>query len=212
MQILSLTVRVALCLAFLSPTMGCTDLLSKPDPLRIIILNEAAPAAPLCSSPMPMQLVVALPEPYAGLDGERIALLLDEREVRYVSGYRWDAPAPFLAQRALVEALNGSGCFSGVGVGSDGMNAPYRLSAQIRRMHFKQDAGLHPYAVRVELSLALLNGINGKIMGRHISYAERQGDYTEPYALGAGMEQALRQTALDAAAWCWGVLKGSSYH
>jgi ABC-type uncharacterized transport system auxiliary subunit len=201
-----------LCPAFLFLAAGCTDLLSKPDPLHIIILNEAAPAAPLCSSPVPTQLVVALPDPHAGLDGERIALLLGEREVRYVSGYRWDAPAPFLAQRALVEALNGSGCFTGVGVGSDGLNTPYRLSAQIRRMHFKQDASQPPHAAQVELSLILLNGINGKIMGRHVSSVERQGDYADPYALGVGMEQALRQAALDAAAWCWSVLKGSSYH
>ncbi|MDR2050559.1 MAG: ABC-type transport auxiliary lipoprotein family protein [Deltaproteobacteria bacterium] len=179
---------------------GCGDLLLDHPP-HIIILREYASEAPLCAAPLREQLVVDMPEVYAGLDTDRIAMLLEERELQYLSDYRWDTPVPLLVQRGLVNALNGSGCFAGAGTGGYGLSAPYRLLAQIKRLHFLHGREGVSFTAQFQLALTLVDAGQGRIAGQRAFSALREGLPADPYSLGAAMEEILQQALREAVEW-----------
>jgi ABC-type uncharacterized transport system auxiliary subunit len=179
---------------------GCGPIFDGPAPLNIIVLNER-PSAPLCGEALPWQLLLVQAGIYAGLDTDRIALLLDEREVKYLPEYKWEAPSPLLVLRHLDDGLNKSGCFAGVGFGGSGLNTPFRLLVDIKRMHFLPRGVDYPDALEILLTLTLIDAENGRLIRREDVLARRQGDYAEPYDMGAALELALEDIAQKAALW-----------
>lgn len=196
------TAPLILTLALALLAAGCGDLL-KPTPLQVLILDAAPPDAPLCSTPLPAQIVVNMPDAHNGLNTDRIAILINQRELRHLPDYKWDAPAPLTVQRGLISGLRQSGCFTGAGSSADGLAASFRLLTDIKRLHFLQDEGFsYPAALETRLELTLLDAARGRVNGQKELRATRTLDEVETSALGSAMEESLRSLMREAAAWC----------
>ncbi|MCL1889007.1 MAG: ABC-type transport auxiliary lipoprotein family protein [Desulfovibrionaceae bacterium] len=181
---------------------GCADLF-RSEPLRILTLNEFDQAENLCAAALPLQVLVDLPEGYSGLESDRIALLLENREVRYLEGYKWDTPVPLLVRGALVNALNSGGCFAGAARAGDNLSSPFRLRAGIRRMHFEQSGVEPPSAAVISMDLSLRDfSRQGGGIARSLFTVREEGDLSSPYALGEAMQKALGRSMREAVLWC----------
>lgn len=145
---------------------GCS-IISPPEPLQIVVLDEYRPAAPICREALPVQILVPQPYPSAGLNTDRIGILIDGREVNYLAGYKWDVTNAQIIQRALVDTLNDSGCFRGAGTGGMALRADYRLEADIKLMHFVYAEGRQQPTAEVNLLLRLVDIESGLMIGQH---------------------------------------------
>ncbi|MDL2285520.1 ABC-type transport auxiliary lipoprotein family protein [Desulfovibrio sp. OttesenSCG-928-F07] len=202
--------RLSLCLALcatLLPLNACSDLLATPEPLQILTLNHYDSDAPLCKQQSAAQLVINMPEAYAGTNSDRIPLLIDNREIQYLAGYKWDKPAQLMVHQALVQAFNTSGCIKGAASGGAGLVTPYRLSTDIMRMHHIQNGDQK--SVKVELVFTLVNIEKGTIIGQLTTQANGNGNFTKPVELAANIEKALNIAINDGVVWVAGVLKES---
>ncbi|MCL1915279.1 MAG: ABC-type transport auxiliary lipoprotein family protein [Desulfovibrionaceae bacterium] len=189
---------------------GCADLF-RSEPLRILTLNEFAQAESMCDVALPVQILVDLPESYSGLGSERIALLLENREVRYLEGYKWDTSVPLLVRGALVNALNSGGCFAGAAGVGDSLSSPFRLRAGIRRMHFEQSEGDPPSVAVISMDLNLRDfSRQGGLISRNLFTVREEGNLSSPYALGEAMQKALGRSMREVVIWCRSVME--RYH
>ncbi len=194
----------ALC-AVMAMLPGCGDLFTKPAPMHIITMHTYAADAPLCQSRLPLQLVVSTPDTYAGLNTDRIAMLLNDREIQYASEYKWDTPAPVMIQHMLVDALNTSGCFVGAGTERTGLGTPYRLMIDLQRMHFMRDEH-DKESVQVQFQATMLNVENGSIIAMRNITDARGGSYSDAITLGQAMEDTLHEVVKQTVMWSYETL------
>mgnify|MGYP003623621935 FL=1 len=107
-------VPACVLLLILSGLFGCLPKLDPGPPPERLLLKPAMPE-PLFMTPLKKQLVVSTPTAASDIDNDRIALVYNGREVRYLSGARWSGSLVPLAQRLVIEALESSKAFAGVG-------------------------------------------------------------------------------------------------
>lgn len=189
---LALSVTAAFALS------GCGSLLSRPDPLQIIVLQTYSAQVPQCSRSLPAQIIVPAPHGSAGLNTDRIAILLKGREVNYMSGHRWEDSPSSLIQRQMVDAANESGCFQGAGTGSMALNAAYRLEIDIKRMHYVYTDRHKAPVAEVRLLLSLIDVRNGLLLGQFEAFAARQAETRE---LFVAMEEAVHSAIGQSMDW-----------
>lgn len=183
-----------LCLLAAAMIAGCS-IISAPKPLQIVMLRCYQPDE-LCAAPLPVQIVVPAPHASAGLNTDRIAILLNNRQVNYIEGYKWENSNTTIVQRQLVDAINASKCFTGAGTGSMTLRADYRLELDIKLMHFTSDKDNKRLA-EVNMLLRLVAANSGIIVSQYDARA------VEPCGedIFEGMEKALHATIGDSLAW-----------
>jgi cholesterol transport system auxiliary component len=152
---------LACCLALGSSLAGCAVLDPGPPAARILLDPELP--APGTAAPLPLQIAVVEPSADDILATDRIAAVFNGFEVRYVAGARWAAPVPRLLQRFLIDALEHTGRFAGVGDGGGGMRSDIRLLCDIRRFGLRYRGGEPPVA-EVSLLLRLMEVKTGRIL------------------------------------------------
>ena len=203
--------RTALLLLLAAPAcLGACSLIETGPPLAQVLLDPKLPApaaAPGMAKPLPLQ--IAVPEPSAGTAyaSDRIAAVFSGFEIRYQADARWNAPAPRLVQRLLMDSMENTGIFSGVGDGSGGMRSDLRLLCDIRRFGLRYTGGEAPVAEAV-LTLRLMDARNGRILASlPLSEEERAGDDTVGHhvlAFNAVLERVLAKSGT----WVAGALEG----
>lgn len=193
----SIFIGPVLCLLAAALLSGCS-LITPPDPLQIVVLNGYKPAAPLCQTPLPIQIMVPAPYASAGLNTDRIAVLVDDRKVHYLADYRWDAGNVTLVQRALVDAMNDSGCFRGAGTGSMALRAEYRLETDVKFMHFIHPDGQNQPSAQVSLLLRLIDVNSGLMIGQYNAYARERAANGDIFK---SMENALQSAVQNSLYW-----------
>lgn len=196
-------IALALCLLAAAFLAGCS-ILSAPEPLQIVVLNRYKAAAPLCEKPLPVQILLSSPYASAGLSTDRIAILMDDRQVTYLEGYKWDDANPNLVQRALMDAINDSGCFKGAGTGSMALRADYRLEVDVKLMHFVDVNGQKQPAAEVSLLLRLIEVNSGSMLGQHNAYAHERAANGD---LFKSMESAMHSAVQSSVDWLRASLK-----
>lgn len=186
--------NISLGLLVLAMLTGCS-IISAPQPLQIVMLRSYQ-AEPACTAPLPVQIVVPAPHASAGLNTDRIAVILDDRQVSYIEGYRWENTNTTIVQRQLVDAINSSKCFTGAGTGSMSLRADYRLELDVKLMHFTTGKdGKRQAEVNILLRLIAVN--SGTLIGQYEARAQ------EPCAgdIYAGMEKALHSSLQGSLVW-----------
>lgn len=188
---------------------GCA-LLKEPEPLNLITLRTPLPEVTLCETPMPSQIVVVAPDMAGGLRTDRIAMLFDEREIRYLAGAKWEAQVPALIQRQLVRYLNATGCFSGAGTEASGLSSRYRLQSDVQRLHLcyygKDDAP----SAEIVLRLSILDVERGRILeAKTIAFREKSRG-KETNQLMDALDNVVYRAMLDSARWTAGVMRAHS--
>lgn len=187
-------------LAALFACAACGPLLNPgPPPVRLQ-LSPALPA-PMLATPLQRQLVVATPVAGREIDTDNIALLFNNREVRYLAGARWTSSVPFLVQSGLIEALEASRILRGVSNESAGISADVRLLTDIRSFHLIYQAeGTTPTAV-FEATFRLLNLSNGKILDTHTVEVRVPAASRDRSALAGAVETAFAKALDQTVTW-----------
>lgn len=193
---LTLGMALCACIAAAGILSGC-GVLSRPAPLQIVVLNNYKAGASSCGEKIPAQILVPTPYASAGLNTDRIAILKDNREVHYISGYRWEANNAHMMQRMLVDAINDSGCFTGAGTGSMSLHADYRLEIDIKLMHFIYEKNQKDRSAEVSMLLRLVKVSSGTMIGQHHAYAQKPcGDN-----IFDAMEEAVHESIGSSLGW-----------
>ena len=179
---------------------GCS-IVSQADPLAIFTLRTPVPDLALCETAMPEQLIVTLPEAGNGLKTDRIALLFDQREIKYLAGTRWDAATPALIQRQLVRYIEATGCFRGVGAEGAGLASRYRLQSDLQRLHLCYSGEDAVPVAQITLRLTLLDLDSGAVIGSKTVHFEEKAAGSEVPRLMDSMDNVTYRAMLDAARW-----------
>ena len=182
-------------LLFASALLAGCSIISTPPPLQIVVLHSYQAEA-ACPDPLDVQIVIPVPHASAGLNTDRIAILLDNRQVNYLEGYRWENSNVSIVQRQLVDAINSSNCFTGAGTGSMSLRADYRLELDVKLMHFTNTADNKRQA-EVDMLLRLVEVKSGRLLGQYDARARELCGHD----LFGGMEKALHLALRDSLGW-----------
>jgi cholesterol transport system auxiliary component len=147
------------------------------------------------------QLVVALPAAGRDIDTDSIALLFNNREIRYLSGVRWTSPAPNILQRSLIDALTAAKSLRGVTDESAGILADAKLLCDLRQfsLHYPDSEGA-PTAVITGI-FRLLNLSGGSIMDVRRVHVEVPASDRDTSALALACETALSRCLAEVTPW-----------
>lgn len=121
---------------------------------------DAVPAAP-AGAAVAWQLAIDEPGAAQPLDGARIVLAPGDGEFGVYRGARWGERAPVMVQGLLLRALADSGRIAGVGRGTDGLRADYRLLLELRAFHVDRGAG---EVARVAIAARLVRWPGGVVV------------------------------------------------
>lgn len=159
-----------------------------PAPERLLL----KPAMPGESGgrPSSRQLVIATPSAASDIDNDRIALVYQGREVRYLSGARWSGSLVTLMQRLIIEAVESTKSLAGVGDEMAGIAADARLVSDIRQFSLEYAAEGVPPVARFSATFRLMDLSRARVIGT------REIDVTAP---AAGRENAQMARALESA-------------
>ncbi len=194
------------CLLLIISLPGCA-LLKEPEALDLITLRTPLPEVALCEVPMDCQIVVVTPDMVGSLRTDRIALIFDEREIRYLSGAKWEAQTPALIQRQLIRYVEATGCFSGVGAEGVGLASRYRLQSDLQRLHLSYYGKDNAPSAEIVLRLSILDAEQGRILeAKTISFREKSGGSSQDQLMDA-LDNVVYRAMLDSARWTAGVMR-----
>lgn len=186
--------------ALLLITAGCSSLLPSGTPFVRLQLSPVLPER-IVQEPMAKQIVVAMPTAGQEIAGDAVVLLFGEREIRHLAGYRWAERLPDLTQRFLIDALQSTGAFRGVGGDASGIAADLRVLADLRQFSLQYASEQAIPAAVFSATFRLLDLSSGKIIGvKTVDVAvAATGRSTEQ--LAGAMEKALAQGLEEYAVW-----------
>ncbi|MCE3004903.1 MAG: ABC-type transport auxiliary lipoprotein family protein [Xanthomonadaceae bacterium] len=187
--------RVAAAASLALALSACAALFDTRETLAIWRI-DAVPAAP-AGDPVAWQLAVDEPTAAEPLDGARIVLAPGGGEFGVYRGARWGERAPRLLQDLLLRSLADSGRIAGLGRGTDGVRADYRLLVDLRAFHVEADAG----QARIALSARLLRWPDGSVVAAQAFEAEAPVARGGIPAVVAAFESASAELVPALAAW-----------
>lgn len=191
------TVIKAGLIAATAMTAGCTSLLvSEPDPLDTYTLS--APSVDVGGGNRRIQILVAEPVALKDLDGQNIVIRTSGTEVQYLAGAQWSDRLPKVVQAKLVEGLENSGRFGGIGRPGEGLAIDYQLLTEVREFSV---AGESARVARVEIAAKLLNDRNGVVRSTETFTAERAVSGTGNAAYARALDSAFTEAAGSIVAW-----------
>ncbi len=193
----------ALLLVFLCAALpffaGCAGLLEPgPPPARVQLHPTMPDRLPFTVN---VQLIVAQPQAGRDLDTDGMALLFNGREIRYLSGLRWNMSLPTLLQSKLVDAVQASGCLRGVADDTSGINATARLLCDVHQFSLQYTNEQQAPTAVVEFVLRLVDQRNGSLIGTKTVAARIPAAGTDTTNLVQAYEDALSAALDEAARW-----------
>lgn len=148
-----------------------------------------------------MQLLVAEPTALKTIDSENIVIRPTGATLEYLKGAQWADRLPRLVQAKLVEALQGSGRFGGVGKPGEGLAIDYQLATEVRAFGIQLDGT--PRA-EVRLHVKLLNDRNGVVRAERTFSAEAAMNGTGNNAYVAALDRAFADVTRQIVGWTLG--------
>lgn len=192
--------RLFLLAAALLALGACVPMLHfGPAPTRLQ-LNPAMPQS-LGGAPVNRQVIVSSPSSGRDIDTDRVALLFNAREVRYLADTRWTSPIPQLVHGLLIDALESTGGLGGVADDLSGLTADVRLLTEIKQFHLRYASEKSVPVAVFQASFRLLDLRNGQIIGATTVEAEAPAPDKSGPALAGAMESALSKALAQAAPW-----------
>jgi cholesterol transport system auxiliary component len=182
-------------------------LLSRPAPSTLVALRAPVPELALFETALPVQLVVATPDAADALKNEHIALLFDEREIKFLAGVKWETPVPGLIQRQLIRYLEASGAFSAVGSESAGLRSRYRLQSEVQRLHLCYSTGEELPTAEIRLRVAVLELSRGEILGGKTIICRKKALGNGQNQLLDALDDAVGRAMLEMARWTAALVK-----
>lgn len=167
-----------------------------PAPLDTFDLSAPAPAAAVAQT----RRQVLVPEPAAlkALDGQDIVIRSGPASIEVLRGAQWADRLPRVVQARLIEALQQSGRFVGVGRPGEGLAIDFQIVAEVRAFEVEVSGNGR---ARVALFVKLVNDRNGVVR------ASRYFEAVSPLAgrdnadYVAALDRAFNSAARDIVAW-----------
>jgi ABC-type uncharacterized transport system auxiliary subunit len=195
---------VILLLAFLS---ACS-LVRRPAATTLIAIRTPVPDLPLFEKTLPVQLVVTTPDANDGLKSDRIALLFEEREIKFLADAKWEAPVPVLIQRQIIRYLDATDAFSAVGSENLGLQSRYRLQSDLQRLHLCYTKGEDFPTAEIRLRLSVLDIAQGKILENKTLYFKEKAQGSGQEQLIDALDNVIYRAMLDTARWTASLING----
>lgn len=150
-----------------------------------------------------VQVLVAEPTAIKTIDSENIVIRPTAGTMEYLKGAQWADRLPRLVQAKLVEALQGSGRFGGVGKPGEGLAIDYQLVTEVRAFGIRLDGGSR---AEVRLHVKLLNDRNGVVRAERTFAAEAplSGSGNEAYV--SALDRAFAEVTREIIAWTQGAI------
>lgn len=187
--------RVAGAVALAASLAACSVLPDRRDETTVWRI-DAVPAAP-AGAPIAWQLAVDEPTAAEPIDGARIVLAPGGGEFGVYRGARWGERAPRLLQDLLLRSLADSGRIAGLGRGTDGVRADYRLLVDLRAFHVEADAG----RARVALAARVVRWPDGTVVAAQTFEAEAPVARGGIAAVVAAFQAACAEVVPALAGW-----------
>jgi len=147
------------------------------------------------------QIMVNNPGALRDLDSQNIVIRGGDGSIAYLQGAQWTDHLTNMVQARLIQALEDSQRFGGVGSPRDGMNATYQLITGLRA--FGVDIDAEGKFANVEISAKIMDSRTGQIRRTHIFSAKYRvngssnGDYAVALdsAFATVLQEIVRWTA-----------------
>lgn len=159
-----------LCLAL--PALSGCALLNPGPPVAQVIL-PVRHTIPKDATRMPAQLLVAQPVTDGATGTDRILALMDGYEIRALDSAKWASPVPWMVQRLLIDAIESTRGFEGVGWEESLAGAGIRLQTDIRRFYLRYDAQSALPVADLAFVFTLVDTKTGKVFARTLLTAEQ---------------------------------------
>lgn len=121
--------------------------------------NQAGPAV------RGKQILVPPPSALKALDSENIVIRTSASEIQYLAKAQWGDSLTRMVQSRLVEALENSGRFGGVGLPGQGLAIDYQIVSDIRTFEVVASGGAR---AEVEISVKIVNDRNGTVKAQRV--------------------------------------------
>ncbi|MEJ8474821.1 ABC-type transport auxiliary lipoprotein family protein [Roseibium algae] len=145
-----------------------------------------------------VQVLVKRPRALKTLDSEYIAVVDKGPVFSYFPKAAWTDSLPSVVQTKLVQTLQGTGRFRGVGFPGDGLLIDYQLLTELRAFELQIDG---PNRGVVEISAKLVNDRNGRTIGSRGFRAEARSPGTTVEQAVEALNTAADQVFAEMAAW-----------
>ncbi len=143
---------------------GCADIVGPPPSPKLYVLEPHLPHD-LAGPKVDWALSIQEPNATAGLDSRRIAIIRPPASLDYYADAAWADQLPDLAQASLVQSFEACGRIAAVSRDSEGAQADYLLSVDLRDFEARYDRGeAAPLAV-VRLGVRLVETRTRRISG-----------------------------------------------
>jgi cholesterol transport system auxiliary component len=192
----SKTLRACALGALLLP--GCAALPGGgPAPLDTYDLTASATAV---SGPQRARTQVLVAEPTAlkVLDGENLVIRPSASSIEFLSGAQWADRLPRIVQARLVESLQATGRFGGVGKPGEGLAIDYQIVTEIRAFEIRVGGGGR---AEVGLFVKLLNDRNGVVRASRAFQATSPVSGTGNEAYVQALDRAFAQASGELVSW-----------
>jgi cholesterol transport system auxiliary component len=145
-----------------------------------------------------LQILVAEPTAIKAFDGQNIVIKPAPGVIEYLKGAQWADRLPKVVQARLVDALQRSGRFAGVGKPGEGLAIDYQVIADIRAFDIVASGNAH---AEVSLYVRLLNDRNGAVKAQKLFTAAAPVAGTGNGALVKALDSAFDKAASDIVSW-----------
>lgn len=200
----SLLRRPVLTVPVLAAVLGglgaCSSILPDRGPAPALYQLSPAESDVKAVSPLAAQLVVEEPLASRGIDTDRIVLRPRANEVTYLAAARWSDRAPRLVQSLLVEAIERTGGFTGVGRPADGLRADFALVSEVRAFEADMSGSGDP-KINVIVAAKILKVPAGRVVSSKLLSRTVEARNSGKANIIAAFDEAAQGVASDAAAW-----------
>jgi len=140
------------------------------------------------------QIAIPVPEATLPANSTSIVVRTGPQSVEYLSGAQWADKLPPLIQSRLIESFENAHVVRAAG--KPGMLADATLPTNLRRFDFDPARG----EALVEISAQLVRP-NGRIISERLFSAACPAPSSEPFAVAAALDAALRQVMREIVLW-----------
>ncbi|HVW56986.1 MAG TPA: ABC-type transport auxiliary lipoprotein family protein [Rhizobiaceae bacterium] len=150
-----------------------------------------------------LQILVAEPAAIKSFDGQNIVIKPSPGVIEYLKGAQWADRLPKVVQARLIDALQRSGRFAGVGKPGEGLAIDYQVITDIRAFDIVASGTAH---AEVSLFVRLLNDRNGAVKTQKLFTADAPVIGTGNGAFVKALDRAFDKAASDIVSWSASVL------
>ena len=202
----TLTLALALvCATGMLLLSGCSFL----DPGAPLSQVLASPKLPGKNDGPPITREVTIMLPLTGddLNSDRMAVLINGFEVRYLDGMKWTSATPWMMQRLLLESLESTRALAAVSEEGSNLISDVRLAVDIKRFYLRYDTPDATPKVEIVMNARLMDMAASTMLGTTTISALQECAGSGTQHIVAAYNLALTKVLADSSDWVLSTLR-----